>query len=64
VRAVARAVTLGDRDVVDAYPRAAATMTRWAGLALRRTQTGVATGYLTWLVAGAVVVAVAGVGLR
>ncbi len=64
VRALAGAVAFGDREVVDAYPRAAATLTRWAGLALRRTQTGVATGYLTWLVAGAVVVAVAGVGLR
>ncbi|HEX8496629.1 MAG TPA: proton-conducting transporter membrane subunit, partial [Actinomycetales bacterium] len=61
---LARLVAAGDREVVDAYVRGAATSARWAGAALRRTQTGVATGYLTWLVVGALVVAVAGVGLR
>jgi len=64
VSLLARLVAAGDRDVVDAYVRAAATSARWAGAALRRTQTGVTTGYLTWLAVGAVVVAVAGVGLR
>ncbi len=63
-RALARVVTSGDRDVVDAYVRGAATAGRWAGTALRRTQTGGATGYLTWVVAGGVVAALVGVGLR
>jgi NADH-quinone oxidoreductase subunit L len=61
---LARGVTAGDRDVVDAYPRAGAVLTRWAGAALRLTQTGRTTGYLGALALGAVVVAVAGVGLR
>ena len=64
VRALARLVAAGDRDVVDAYVRGAAASARGAGWALRRTQTGGTTGYLTWLAVGAVVVAVAGVGLR
>ncbi|WP_426563392.1 NADH-quinone oxidoreductase subunit L [Angustibacter sp. McL0619] len=64
VRALARLVTAGDQDVVDAYVRGSATSSRWAGIALRRTQTGVTTGYLTWLVAGALVAVVVGVGLR
>ena len=64
VSLLSRGVAAGDREVIDAYVRAAATSARWAGLALRRTQTGVTTGYLTWLAVGAVVVAVAGVGLR
>ena len=64
VRALAGLVAAGDRDVVDAYVRGAAASVRGAGWALRRTQTGGTTGYLTWLAVGAVVVAVAGVGLR
>ncbi len=64
VRALARLVAAGDRDVVDAYVRGAAASARGAGWALRRTQTGGTTGYLTWVAVGAVVVAVAGVGLR
>lgn len=64
VRALARVVTLGDRDVVDAYVRAAASASRWAGSAVRRTQTGIATTYLTWVIAGGVVALVVGVGLR
>ena len=63
-RALARALTAGDRDVVDAYVRGPATVSRWAGLALRRTQTGSTTGYVTWVVAGGVVAALVGVGLR
>jgi NADH-quinone oxidoreductase subunit L len=63
-RALARVVTSGDRDVVDAYVRGAATVGRWGGLALRRTQTGGATAYLLWLVGGGVVAALVGVGLR
>jgi NADH-quinone oxidoreductase subunit L len=64
VRGLARWVAIGDRDVVDGYVRAAARAASWAGWLLRRSQTGVATGYLTWLVAGAVAALVAGVGLR
>ncbi len=61
---LARVVTSGDHDVVDAYVRGSVTTSRWAGSALRRTQTGVSTAYLTWLVAGGVVAAAVGVGLR
>ena len=64
VSALARLVAAGDRNVVDAYVRGVAASARLAGAGLRRTQTGVTTGYLTWLAVGAVVVAVAGVGLR
>jgi NADH-quinone oxidoreductase subunit L len=64
VRALARLVTAGDRDVVDAYVRGSATTSRWAGILLRRTQTGVSSGYLTWLLGGAVVAIVVGVSLR
>ncbi|HET8616879.1 MAG TPA: NADH-quinone oxidoreductase subunit L [Actinomycetales bacterium] len=63
-RLLARGVTVGDHDVVDAYPRGGALLARWAGVALRLTQTGRTTGYLGALAAGAVVVALAGVGLR
>jgi NADH-quinone oxidoreductase subunit L len=63
-RALARLLTAGDRDVLDAYVRAPATVSRWAGLVLRRTQTGSPSGYLTWVVAGSVVAALVGVGLR
>ena len=61
---LARTVTVGDHDVVDAYPRAGAAVARWLGAALRLTQTGRTTGYLGALAVGAVVVALAGVGLR
>jgi NADH-quinone oxidoreductase subunit L len=63
-RALGRLVTSGDHDVVDAYVRGAATASRWAGAGLRRTQTGGATTYLTWVVAGGVLAALVGVGLR
>jgi NADH-quinone oxidoreductase subunit L len=64
VAALAKVVVAGDRHVIDAYVRGAAASARLAGAGLRRTQTGVVTGYLSWLAVGAVVVAVAGVGLR
>jgi NADH-quinone oxidoreductase subunit L len=63
VAAVAKAVAGGDRDVVDAYVRGTATVTRWGGLVLRRTESGLVTGYLTWVLAGAAVAAAVGVVL-
>jgi NADH-quinone oxidoreductase subunit L len=60
-RALARAAHVGDRDVVDAYVRGAPVAARWGGLVLRRTQTGLATAYLAWLVIGAVLAGVLGV---
>ena len=62
-RALARSVSAGDRDVVDALPRGSAALTGWAGRALRRAESGLATGYVTWIVLGAVAVGVAGVVL-
>jgi NADH-quinone oxidoreductase subunit L len=62
-RALARAVAGGDRDVVDAYVRGSVIGTGWLGIVLRRAQSGLATGYVTWLVAGALVVGLAGVVL-
>ena len=61
---LARSVVVGDHDVVDAYPRGGVLVSRWVGALLRRTQTGRTSGYLGALAAGAVVVALAGVGLR
>jgi NADH-quinone oxidoreductase subunit L len=63
VIALARVTVIGDRDVVDGYVRATPVLTRWAGIALRRAQTGLATGYAAWLVLGAVAAGVAGVVL-
>ncbi len=63
VRALARVVAGGDRDVVDAYVRGTAAIARWGGAVLRRTQSGLATGYVTWVLAGAAVVAAVGVVL-
>ncbi len=63
VLALARASVVGDRDVVDAYVRGTPVATRWAGVALRRAQTGLATGYVAWLVAGALLAGLAGVVL-
>jgi NADH-quinone oxidoreductase subunit L len=63
VRALARAVAGGDRDIIDAYVRGTASASRWAGLGLRRFQAGLVTAYVAWLVAGAVVVGLAGVVL-
>ncbi len=63
VKVLARVVGSGDRDVVDAYVRGTVVGSRWAGIALRRAQTGLATGYVAWLILGAVAVGVAGVVL-
>ena len=62
-KALARATGSGDREVVDALPRGAAALAGWAGRGLRRAESGLATGYLTWVVLGAVVVGLAGVVL-
>ncbi len=61
VRRLAEVVARGDNDVVDAYVRGAATGSTWAGSALRRVQTGVVTGYLGWLLVGALAVGLLGV---
>jgi NADH-quinone oxidoreductase subunit L len=60
-RALTRLASAGDRDLVDAYPRGSVVVVRWAGLALRRAQAGLATGYVAWVVLGAVAVGLAGV---
>jgi NADH-quinone oxidoreductase subunit L len=62
-RALTRLASAGDRDLVDAYPRGSVIVVRWAGLALRRAQAGMATGYVAWVVLGAVAVGLAGVVL-
>jgi NADH-quinone oxidoreductase subunit L len=49
---LAKLVGGADRDVIDSYPRATVRLVRWGGLALRRAQTGLVSGYLAWLVAG------------
>jgi len=61
VTAVARLVVALDRDVVDAYPRATAVVTRAAGRAGERSHRGVPSLSLLSLLAGVVVVAVLGV---
>ena len=60
---LARAVGAGDSDVVDAYVRGSAAASSWGGAALRRAQGGLATGYVAWLVLGAVAAGVAGMVL-
>jgi NADH-quinone oxidoreductase subunit L len=48
-----------DREVVDTYVRGAGTLPRWLGAAVRRAQTGNVQTYVSALLAGAVVLAVA-----
>jgi NADH-quinone oxidoreductase subunit L len=60
---LARLVRSGDRDVVDGYVRAVPVLARWGSVLLARAQSGLATGYLAWLAAGAVVVGLLGVVL-
>jgi NADH-quinone oxidoreductase subunit L len=64
VRALARVAVGADRDDVDPDVRAGAVVARGAGRGVRRASTGVATGYLAWVVLGALLAAVAGVSLR
>ncbi|HST80522.1 MAG TPA: NADH-quinone oxidoreductase subunit L [Kineosporiaceae bacterium] len=60
---LARGVKSADWGVIDAYVRAIPPTLRVGGNLLRRAQTGLATAYAAWLVIGAVVIAIAGVGL-
>jgi NADH-quinone oxidoreductase subunit L len=62
-QALARLAAAGDNDLVDAYPRGSVVLARWGGLALRRAQAGIATGYVAWVLIGAVAVGLAGVVL-
>jgi NADH-quinone oxidoreductase subunit L len=61
VRALARVVAAGDRDVVDFYVRGAAAGSTGVGGLLRRLQTGVVAGQLGWVVAGAVALGLIGI---
>jgi NADH-quinone oxidoreductase subunit L len=61
VQAAAQLVRFLDREVVDTYVRGAATGTRWLGAAVRRAQTGNVQTYLSALLAGSVVLAIAAV---
>lgn len=61
VQAAARLVRFLDREVVDTYVRGAGTAPRWLGEAVRRAQTGNVQTYLSALLAGTVVLAVAAV---
>ena len=63
VRAGAQLVRFLDREVVDAYVRGSGTGTRWLGTAVRRAQTGNVQTYLSALLAGSVVLAIAAVVL-
>ncbi|WP_058046854.1 NADH-quinone oxidoreductase subunit L [Streptomyces roseifaciens] len=60
-RAAARLAQFLDREVVDAYVRGAGTAPRLLGAAVRRAQTGNVQTYLSALLAGSVVLAVAAV---
>ncbi|MFF8969814.1 NADH-quinone oxidoreductase subunit L [Streptomyces sp. NPDC014995] len=59
VQAAASIVRFLDREVVDTYVRGAGTLPRWLGTAVRRAQTGNVQTYVSALLAGTVVLAVA-----
>ncbi|MFD5428144.1 NADH-quinone oxidoreductase subunit L [Streptomyces sp. NPDC127084] len=61
VLAGAELVRFLDREVVDTYVRAAGTGTNWLGWLVRRAQTGNVQTYLSALLAGSVVLAIAAV---
>lgn len=63
LRAAAQLVAFLDREVVDTYVRGSGTGTRWLGAAVRRAQTGNVQTYLSALLAGSVVLAIAAVVL-
>ncbi len=59
VTALARLAHAGDRSVVEGYVQAPAVVARWLALGARRVQTGVVTGYLSWVAVGALLLGVA-----
>ncbi|MEV5351760.1 NADH-quinone oxidoreductase subunit L [Streptomyces sp. NPDC052693] len=59
VRAGASLVRFLDREVVETYVRGAGALPRWLGTAVRRSQTGNVQTYVSALLAGTVVLAVA-----
>ncbi|MFF3895018.1 NADH-quinone oxidoreductase subunit L [Streptomyces sp. NPDC001812] len=59
VQAAASLVRFLDREVVDTYVRGAGTLPRWLGTAVRRAQTGNLQTYVSALLAGTVILAVA-----
>ncbi|MDX3247932.1 NADH-quinone oxidoreductase subunit L [Streptomyces sp. ME18-1-4] len=59
VQAGASLVRFLDREVVETYVRGAGTLPRWLGAAVRRAQTGNVQTYVSALLAGTVVLAVA-----
>ena len=59
VQAGASLVRFLDREVVDTYVRGAGALPRWLGIAVRRAQTGNVQTYVSALLAGTVVLAVA-----
>ncbi|MER7483859.1 NADH-quinone oxidoreductase subunit L [Streptomyces sp. NPDC126510] len=61
VQAGASLVRFLDREVVETYVRGAGALPRWLGAAVRRAQTGNVQTYVSALLAGAVVLAVAAV---
>ncbi|MFD7442600.1 NADH-quinone oxidoreductase subunit L [Streptomyces sp. NPDC059909] len=61
VQAGAELVRFLDREVVDTYVRGAGTGTNWLGWLVRRAQTGNVQTYLSALLAGSVVLAIAAV---
>ncbi|MFF9622112.1 NADH-quinone oxidoreductase subunit L [Streptomyces griseosporeus] len=61
VQAAASLVRFLDLEVVDAYVRGAGALPRWLGAAVRRAQTGNVQTYVSALLAGTVVLAVAAV---
>ncbi|PZT76005.1 MULTISPECIES: NADH-quinone oxidoreductase subunit 5 family protein [unclassified Streptomyces] len=61
LQAAARLVRFLDREVVETYVRGSATGARWFGTAVRRAQTGNVQTYLSALLAGSLVLAVAAV---
>ncbi|GGY04037.1 NADH-quinone oxidoreductase subunit 5 family protein [Streptomyces djakartensis] len=61
VQAGARLVRFLDREVVETYVRGAGVLPRWLGAAVRRAQTGNVQTYVSALLAGTVVLAVAAV---
>ncbi|MEU2245321.1 NADH-quinone oxidoreductase subunit L [Streptomyces sp. NPDC019224] len=61
VQAAARLIRFLDREVVETYVRGSATGARWLGTAVRRAQTGNVQTYLSALLAGSLVLAVAAV---